>query len=549
MTLLFETTVKLSVVLVVALAACAILRRGSAALRHWLLAAALVCAAAMPLLQLSVPRWQLSRTGLPPPIAAVAASDAQPAVAPAALPPSASLRSANTPRIAPATPAAWRPTLAIVWLAGVMLCISALAVALGRLARLAARAPLIERGPWRQLCDDVSKQYGIERRVALLQSDHPTLLVTWGVLMPKIILPAGAGEWPRDRAHIVLCHELAHVRRGDWVVQLASELLRSAYWFNPIVWIACNVLRRESELACDDLVLRAGVAGPDYASHLLALARSLRTPRAWLLAPGIAAPSFFERRITAMLNSDVNRNPLPRIGRLATAAALIVLSIGIASAQTSFARISGVVTDQMGAILPDVAVKLTHTATGTKHEVRTNSSGSYDLIGLESGEYALEAEQLGFAGYRETLTVSPGQLLARNIVLQIGSLQETITVVDSDTPGAVRRASSRPPFLTGQRCQPPAIGGNIRVPVKLVDVRPQYPANLHGSGTEGIVELAARVGTDGTMRDVRVVWSPNIDMASAAVDGVRQWEYSQTLLNCAPVDVPMSVLVYFKATR
>ena len=103
--------------------------------------------------------------------------------------------------------------------------------------------------------------YGV--RSLLLQSDHPTLLVTWGVWQPKVILPAEARGWPEDRIRIVLAHELAHVRRGDWLVQLAAELLRAIYWFNPLLWIACRQLRRESEHACDDAVLALGVEGAD----------------------------------------------------------------------------------------------------------------------------------------------------------------------------------------------------------------------------------------------------------------------------------------------
>ena len=122
--------------------------------------------------------------------------------------------------------------------------------------------------PWRDVADDVARQYGLRTPVVLLQSDHPTLLVTWGLLRPKIILPAAAREWAADRMRVVLCHELAHIRRGDWAAQMTAELLRSIYWFNPLMWIASTRLRRESEQACDDEVLNLGIDGPEYAGHL-----------------------------------------------------------------------------------------------------------------------------------------------------------------------------------------------------------------------------------------------------------------------------------------
>ena len=77
----------------------------------------------------------------------------------------------------------------------------------------------------------------------------------------------------------MLRHELAHIRRGDWAVLIAAELLRAVYWFNPLVWIACSRVRQESEYACDDAVLNAGVEGSEYATHLLDLARTLNANR------------------------------------------------------------------------------------------------------------------------------------------------------------------------------------------------------------------------------------------------------------------------------
>ena len=74
---------------------------------------------------------------------------------------------------------------------------------------------------------------------------------------------------------VVLRHELAHVRRHDWIVQLLAEAARAVCWFNPLMWLACARLRREGEQACDDIVLAGGVEAPAYATHLLDLAPAL----------------------------------------------------------------------------------------------------------------------------------------------------------------------------------------------------------------------------------------------------------------------------------
>ena len=106
-----------------------------------------------------------------------------------------------------------------------------------RLARLTARCTPVRAGRWREIADELSRACDVRRPVAILQSADPSLLVTCGVLRPKIILPAGASAWTDDRRRIVLAHEMAHVRRHDGAMQLAGEVLRVIYWFNPLVWL------------------------------------------------------------------------------------------------------------------------------------------------------------------------------------------------------------------------------------------------------------------------------------------------------------------------
>ena len=58
---------------------------------------------------------------------------------------------------------------------------------------------------------------------------------------------------------------MAHLVRRDWMIQLLAEIARAINWFNPLFWIACARLRRESEYACDDIVLDLGTGGTSYA--------------------------------------------------------------------------------------------------------------------------------------------------------------------------------------------------------------------------------------------------------------------------------------------
>ena len=109
--------------------------------------------------------------------------------------------------------------------------------------------------------------------------------------------------------HVVLCHELAHIRRHDWLVQIGAETLRAILWFNPLVWMVCARLRRESEQACDDEVLGTSVSAdvnmPPTCSSWPGSAAGPAPP--WASAMPMAHPSTLERRIAAMLNPRLDR--------------------------------------------------------------------------------------------------------------------------------------------------------------------------------------------------------------------------------------------------
>ena len=88
------------------------------------------------------------------------------------------------------------------------------------------------------------------------------------------------------------------------------------------------------------------------------------------------------------------------------------------------------------------------------------------------------------------------------------------------------------------------VGGNIKQPTRIKDVKPIYPAIAQSARVQGVVIIEAIIGTNGKVQDAKVLRSiPLLDQA--ALDAVRQWEYSPTLLNGVPVPVIMTVTVNF----
>ncbi|MEK6630650.1 MAG: energy transducer TonB, partial [Acidobacteriota bacterium] len=109
-------------------------------------------------------------------------------------------------------------------------------------------------------------------------------------------------------------------------------------------------------------------------------------------------------------------------------------------------------------------------------------------------------------------------------------------------PAAVREGGGAAPFP-----YPPnavRVGGNIRPPTKIADAKPVYPVDATQARIQGVVIIEVLVGESGKVQDARVLRSiPLLDQA--ALDAVRQWVFTPTLLNGSAVAVIMTVTVNF----
>ena len=134
----------------------------------------------------------------------------------------------------------------------------------------------------------------------------------------------------------------------------------------------------------------------------------------------------------------------------------------------------------------------------------------------------------------------------------------TFTVSFTFKPGAEATSSQSatvtPPFPAASAAgatsgapgtmQPVRVGGQIKAPTQISKVQPVYPAEALAARVQGIVILEAVIGVDGRVTDAKLLRSvPLLDQA--AMDAVRQWVYTPTLMNGAPVPVIMTVTVTF----
>jgi len=320
--------IKISIVFGLGFLLARLLRNRSAAMRHFIWVATLLSALALPALTFIAPQLEwpvLSASPVPTPVTNITP-----------LTPSSDV--SGSPTINPyPVDAATRPSLAPflsitrLWLLGALGV--AFWCALGHLAlfRLSRRARPMNDASWQTVLDDTSRAAKLSRTVRLLVSPAIDTPMTWGVRRPLVLLPESATEWSPERRRAVLLHELAHVARMDFMVQLVASITCALYWFHPAAWSAARRLRHESEHACDDRAIASGTPAPDYASHLLCLALQSKA-RHWheAMAIGLTRPSTLEARVRAVLDEDKARRALsPRVrlaGSILLGAFVILLS-------------------------------------------------------------------------------------------------------------------------------------------------------------------------------------------------------------------------------
>jgi len=108
-----------------------------------------------------------------------------------------------------------------------------------------------------------------------------------------------------------------------------------------------------------------------------------------------------------MLNTGLDRGPITRVGRCASALALVALTLPIATfAQGGFVTFSGTVVDPQDRVLPATTITIADARRDVRHETKTDRNGRFELVGLPPGDYTLEAKLLGFRSLSEPLTLN-----------------------------------------------------------------------------------------------------------------------------------------------
>jgi beta-lactamase regulating signal transducer with metallopeptidase domain/Flp pilus assembly protein TadD len=280
-------------------AALLLLRRSGAAARHRVATAGLAAALALPVLSATLP-----------PI------------------------SVALPRLAMAQPRfGFAATLLVLWTAGAAAVAVRFFVGFARVRRLSRDASVLRDDEWLVERDAAARRLDVRRQVVLKESTEVPIAITSGWRRPFLLVGRAARFWAVERRRVVLLHELAHVKRSDWLALVVAEAAVAVYWFHPLAQWLGRRARREAEQACDELVIAAGTKPSVYAGHLLGIFRSLgAASQPMASALPLARPHHFEARLRAILDprggagaATPGRTRAAVAGLLAASAAVVMV--------------------------------------------------------------------------------------------------------------------------------------------------------------------------------------------------------------------------------
>ena len=244
---------------------------------------------------------------------------------------------AATPSTAGA-PASGQPWILYLWFGGCLLLVSLWLHSRWRLSRLSSGDAI--PASWQRRLETCQEAIGLGRRTRLCFARDIRMPCAWGVLRPTVLLPTCATRWTAERQHMVLMHELAHLKRRDPLHDLIARACVMLFWMNPLVWLAFRQLRLSAERATDDEVIAGGCSPQPYARLLLQFAKESlgkRPPELATAAP-MAQGSTVGLRIEKLLDASQCRVAPRRLQIATLMCALLALAAACGGVQSSRAQ-------------------------------------------------------------------------------------------------------------------------------------------------------------------------------------------------------------------
>jgi TonB family protein len=475
--------------------------------------------------------------------------------------------------------------------AGIVLRLLWLVIGFLRLARFRQKSHLFSEES--SIIQDMQWRTGVRVTVLLSSTIHSP--VTYGLRSPTIMLPLAFKDLSDACKQAVLFHELLHVRRYDWIVIIVEEVIRSLFWFHPAIWWLLSRVNLSREQAVDYEVVQLTGNRQPYLDSLMEFAQTQSRVNA-VPAPLFLREHHLVQRVTLLIK-EVSMSRSHLTVSMIGISALLIATLYIASgwlplmgnpvfAQEKISRpeiqtapssvsappvqIAALATD------PQPAAAAAPTAVQTQdapHNQPIRVGGSIQeskLIHKVAPIYPDLAKRMRVTGIvrlevttnedgyvREVTAVDGPQLLRESAIEAVKQWQYSPTIVNGTSvpvmatvtvifslAGAPPQTQDAPVEILPPQNQPIRVGGTIQERKLIHKVAPIYPDLAKRTRVQGTVQLEVTTNEDGYVWEVKAVDGPQL-LRESAIEAVKQWQYSPTIVNGASVPVMAHVAIKF----
>jgi beta-lactamase regulating signal transducer with metallopeptidase domain len=327
------------------------------------------------------------------------------------------------------------PWVVAVWLAGVVLLSMRLAGGWISAARLRYSGARPAPEEWQTLFEDLVSRMDVGRGVRLMVSPHVDVPAVLGWVRPIVLAPVAAlTGLPLEHAEALLAHELAHIRRNDYLINLLQGVVETVLFYHPAVWWVSAQIRTEREHCCDDLAIATTTDVLTYARALAEL-ETCRTLRA---RTAIAADGgSLLHRVARLVDPARKQHTLPRPAAAWALSALLAVGIGIFATRVTL----------QAQTYPTVEKAEIWTDTVQKGDLQVEVRGLGKLISPNLAEVRIaetQAKELR-PGQAVSIDYRGGQLLPGSVT-KIHPTPENGTILVDVTTAALPPSAGRPPI-------------------------------------------------------------------------------------------------------
>ena len=312
-------------------------------------------------------------------------------------------------------------------------------------AGVIGRAAWLAAGFW-QLRRYRRRSQFLETRdgAALLVSSDVTSPVTFGARRPVVLLPAQFPEFDQRVREAILCHELLHVRRRDWIFTLAEELVRTVLWFHPAIWWLLGQIQLAREQAVDREVVARTRAREEYVDALLAIAGA--RPRLDLApAPLFLRQRHLKHRVISILK-EVRMSKTRVFSSLAGSLSVLAAACWMVTATFPLAAAPELVADSPGVTVDLNGATLLHRAPVVYPEgVRTRGVGGAVLVQVKIDGSGNVTDAQVLSGPEELRSAALQSVLGWHFASDSAGSTRQITIGFQAPAGGARAATPATP--------------------------------------------------------------------------------------------------------